>query len=64
MSYSAQSDTLTSNPLRFWHNNAFYLETSDCQISNLAAAEDPPDLRLTVSKWTETFAIVEPFGFE
>ena len=64
VSYFQSSDQLTSTPLRYWHNNAFFRETSDCQISNLAGPGSPPDLRLVVSKWSETFAIVEPFGFQ
>lgn len=61
VSYQVHSDSLvTHSPLRYWHNGSYFSEIADCQISNVAAPGDPPDLRLVLPKWRETFAIVAP----
>jgi len=64
ISYLQHDDSIHTGGGRYWHNGSFYSELSDCQVANVAAPGLPPVLRVCASQFLETFAIVQPFGWE
>jgi hypothetical protein len=63
ISYFQHDDSISTGGGRYWHSGAFYTELSDCQVVNVAGAGLPPVLRVCASQFLETFAIVQPFGW-